>query len=466
MKLNKLFALALSAITLFASCQEEDEPDAGAASLTLNSAATVTVGSETQTIEIEFTTNRAWTVKTDVVWVSLNPTAGEASSDAQKVTATVLSNDSSERVATITLSNGEISKEISLTQEAVAGTLENPYDVVGAIAKCLEVGTEATKDDFYVKGKVCRVKKIDVVKDGVATFWISNDGTMLSSQLYVYEAFAFDGKRFETTEQIKVGDNVVVAGKLVNYNDDTPEVYTGGRLVSVNGDTVVPSYIRLDVTEIESPAVAFDFPVNVFSNTSWTAATDSDFVTLSTTSGENNAEVTVSIAENSSVAREARVAEVTFTADGRTAVLKIRQLEPDEKPAVAITWEEDDWVQGVGTLTFTDEDEGITIVCGKGTQNDPVFKDKGAVRVYAGGTITITSDTEMEYIRVILAGNSERYGEVTADSGVIDPQAAGDTEVRWSGSAKKVVLTLGDTACYGNPDKKLQLDVDSFVIKR
>ena len=116
MKINKFFTLAIASLALFASCGQKDDPTSGEASLSLKSEASVTVGSETQTIDIEFVTNRDWTAKCDASWVSLDPTEGEASSSAQTVSVTVLPNTSYDRTATITLSIGVTSKKVTLTQ--------------------------------------------------------------------------------------------------------------------------------------------------------------------------------------------------------------------------------------------------------------------------------------------------------------------------------------------------------------
>ena len=90
MKLNRFLSIAAAALAVFASCGEKDNPIQGEASLTIKSETAVTVGTETGSVDIEFVATRDWTAKSDAAWASVDPASGSASSDAQKVTVTVL----------------------------------------------------------------------------------------------------------------------------------------------------------------------------------------------------------------------------------------------------------------------------------------------------------------------------------------------------------------------------------------
>ena len=158
---------------------------------------------------------------------------GSASSDAQKVTVTVLPNDGYARDAKITLSIGTLKKTVSIHQEgsgaAPDGTKDNPFDVMSAIARCVEIGQTQSTESYYVKGIVSSIKNTSgVAQYGNIDFYISDDGQdAKETRLLVFQCLYLNGEKFTAEDQVKVGDKVVVYGPLVNYMGNTPE--TGGK---------------------------------------------------------------------------------------------------------------------------------------------------------------------------------------------------------------------------------------------
>ncbi len=142
-----------------------------------------------------------------------------------------------EKKAQDQLANGTIIKyEAVETPKGDAkgtGTLEDPFNATAANAKCADFGSTASTDDYYVKGKISKIS--DLSTDyGNATFYISDNGTTSEEQFCVFRAYYLDGAKFTSEDQIKVGDEVVVKGKLINYGGNTPELNQGGQIVSVN----------------------------------------------------------------------------------------------------------------------------------------------------------------------------------------------------------------------------------------
>ena len=115
------------------------------------------------------------------------------------------------------------------------GTLESPYDVAKALS-LIANGENDPDVEVYIKGKVSQIEEISP-SFGNATYYISADGTT-ETQLYVFRGYYLNGEKFTSEDQLKVGDEVVILGKLTTYNGD-PQVGTGSRLVSVNGQTGV-----------------------------------------------------------------------------------------------------------------------------------------------------------------------------------------------------------------------------------
>lgn len=109
------------------------------------------------------------------------------------------------------------------------GTLESPYNV----AKAQEViANGAPDEEVYVKGKVSEIRGLNT-QYGSLTYYISDDGTT-TGQLYVYGGLYLNGEKFSSEDQLKVGDEVVIRGKLVLYGS-TPEINTNSVLISING---------------------------------------------------------------------------------------------------------------------------------------------------------------------------------------------------------------------------------------
>ena len=118
------------------------------------------------------------------------------------------------------------------------GTAVSPINVADAIADAIAIGTKASTNDFYVKGKISSIKYEYSAEHGTATYNISEDGTA-GTEFTVYSSYYFDNKSWqEGDNQIAVGDEVIVCGKIINYNGNTPEFASKQNyLVSLNGNT-------------------------------------------------------------------------------------------------------------------------------------------------------------------------------------------------------------------------------------
>ena len=104
---------------------------------------------------------------------------------------------------------------------------DEPFTVKEAIAKCKELGSTTSENNFYVKGIISSIDEVSL-SYGNATFNISDDGYEFpESTLKAYHTYAPDNKKFESESQIKVGDVVILCGKLVNYRDNAPELLQG-----------------------------------------------------------------------------------------------------------------------------------------------------------------------------------------------------------------------------------------------
>ena len=118
------------------------------------------------------------------------------------------------------------------------GILDYPFTacMANVFAGNLEQG-ETTPEDYYVKGKIADIKYTFSEQYGTATFFISRDG----SNDYTFQAYSvyyLENKPWvEGNTQIKVGDEVIICGKLTNYNGTPETASKKAYIYSLNGVT-------------------------------------------------------------------------------------------------------------------------------------------------------------------------------------------------------------------------------------
>lgn len=115
------------------------------------------------------------------------------------------------------------------------GTLASPYNAAKALQVTAALAADATSDsEVYVKGKVMSVGELST-QFGNATYTIG-DGEG-DPGFSIFRGYWFNGDKFTSENQLEVGAEVVVCGKLVNYKGNTPQMAQGGKIVSYNGQT-------------------------------------------------------------------------------------------------------------------------------------------------------------------------------------------------------------------------------------
>lgn len=117
------------------------------------------------------------------------------------------------------------------------GTLEAPFNSIAANQFASSLADGAESDMVYIKGKISTIKEEFGTQFGNATFYISDDGTE-NGQFYVYRTLYLGNKAYAGGENIKVGDEVIIHGKITNYMGNTPEtVQKASYVYSLNGKT-------------------------------------------------------------------------------------------------------------------------------------------------------------------------------------------------------------------------------------
>ena len=131
----------------------------------------------------------------------------------------------------------------------ITNTAETAYTI--AKAKELIDADKGLSESVYVKGTVSQASESLNDKYGSLSYYISDDGTT-GNELQVYGGLSFEGKKFTSVDDIKVGDVVVVYGKLKKYNT-TYELDKNNILISLNGKTTGITNITTDEAAKNAP---------------------------------------------------------------------------------------------------------------------------------------------------------------------------------------------------------------------
>lgn len=134
------------------------------------------------------------------------------------------------------------------------GTLADPFNCTAANKEAtdLGVGNTSTKD-YYIKGKVVSIKSPFSTQFGNVEFYLSDDGTA-NGQFYVYRALYLENKKWAGEEpNLEVGDEVVVCGKLTNYNGLPETSQNNAYVYSINGMTK-PTTTVVDISNTPETA--------------------------------------------------------------------------------------------------------------------------------------------------------------------------------------------------------------------
>ena len=258
MKLATRFLTLLAfAAAVFTGCRPEERDidlpsiKVGGADLQFDAEtkkASVAIDKDLTTLVLSVDANRAWTAdinwdSDEIPWIAVTPDHGDASDTPQRVVVTVLNNAGYNRNKQVKFSINYDYKTIAFSQvgergEEIIGTLDNPLTVAGAVKYVKSLGADVqSSSGVYVKGKISRIDDGSSFAAsgtyGNATFYISDDGSENGEQFYCYRVLYLGNKKWnsKTDTDIKVGDDVIIYGYVVNYKGNTPETVQGTAFV-------------------------------------------------------------------------------------------------------------------------------------------------------------------------------------------------------------------------------------------
>jgi exonuclease VII large subunit len=230
-----------------------------------------------------------------------------------------------------------------------SGTLDDPFNPVAAsnYASSLASGAKSDKD-VYIKGKISSIKEKFGTQYGNASFYISEDGKA-ENEFYVFRTLYLGNVKYTEGDNINVGDEVIICGKVMNYMGNTPE----------------------------------------------TAANESYIYSLNSAGGGGG---------------ETPAGNVTKTVDGNVVTLVVADAAEGDKVSVDLSaqgWESGKAVDPA-TITLSDGTK-ITFAKGEGSNTPAFYSATKGVRVYAKNTITISGKAVAKVVMTCDSYNGTAY---------------------------------------------------------
>jgi single-stranded DNA-binding protein len=250
MKFKSLFFAAVAAVFSFAACEEMNNAgqDLGSPALTV-SVTELTFEEVGGDQAVVLNSTRDWKVTSSAEWVVVDPASGNASADDQTVVVSATVNPEGNRNATLTFTNGMVTKVVKVSQVGTGvtpgvpgegdGTEASPYSASQALAITKEMEKDVQgANTVYVTGKVAEIKEAYSDQYGNMSFYVTDDGVAVdkNDMFLIFRCKYFGNEKFSSADQLKVGDEVVVVGNLINYYGNTPEL-KNSYVIKINGET-------------------------------------------------------------------------------------------------------------------------------------------------------------------------------------------------------------------------------------
>ena len=301
------------------------------------------------------------------------------------------------------------------------GSLEHPYTAAEAIA-AIDANTTGLTGK-HVKGIVTEVVSHNPSYGSMVYIIKSGEKT-----LKIFNGYDFGHTKFLGTDDLKVGDEVVVFGDLIKYNT-TYELNTNNYLISINGETQI--YRGLAVSE---PKTAFNvgdaFELGGKVLQVWRGKEDEDVTASATFSGydmssEGKQTVTVTVG-NESVTYEITVNPAgTVLEKSETISLKNGKFSNN-----TITWS--------GTSCSFVQEKGTS-------KTNPNQSNISSPRWYQNNVITFKANTGYKITKVVVncvTDTKDKYKYVNAlKNSTYSPK---ETTSATASDTKVTITTAGD----------------------
>ncbi len=288
-----------------------------ALSLIVPSTATVGVLQNSAT-SVAVTSNvGAWTVTESIGWLTVSPTTG-SNNGTITLTASQINNTGADRVGTVTVTGGDITRTITVTQ--VAATLPPPTT---------PPTVPPTVPPVLPSVNSLSVSPVAVSLSAVANSTSNNSVTVSSNVSWTVT----DNQTWLTVSPVSGSNNATLSFTATTANTSSaPRIATvivsaaglPNQIITVTqAGTAVVNSLTLSTTTLNSTPPQGGMQFGVTSNVSWTATDDQSWLTVTPASGSNNGTITASYTANTGATR---TGTITVTGGGITRTVTVSQF--------------------------------------------------------------------------------------------------------------------------------------------
>ena len=262
----------------------------------------------------------------------------------------------------VTITNSASATEASFTMPAKDVTVTANFLEIHNVAWAIENTPASGKSDFvYVKGIVTNITDIETTQYYNATYYISDlneNGEAVNSYL-VFRAKREGNTNYTSNTQLKEGDEVIVYGKLTDYQG-TKEFEQGGYIIT-NGRTAATFNVV-----VSGPATKTDYYLNeTFAFVGLTAKAEystgykKNVTEDNTTIWKANDVATLTVTEAGTINVTATWNETTSEAFPVTVTVTTKVLESIELSETALTGYKGIALPKPTTVTAHFDDQGV-----------------------------------------------------------------------------------------------------------
>lgn len=138
---------------------------------------------------------------------------------------------------------------------AIDDDIRNTPETAYTIARTIELidAGQGLDNKVYVRGTISQIDEVSL-QYGNASYYITDGTTEVPFQ--IYRGYFLQGQKFTSEDQIKVGDDVIVYGKIKKYYEKY-EMDSGNQIYSLNGEEE-DAAIQSVFTDLSAPATIYN----------------------------------------------------------------------------------------------------------------------------------------------------------------------------------------------------------------
>ena len=137
--------------------------------------------------------------------------------------------------ANVTVPDTPVTPDTPSANPQGKGTADDPFNVDAALKYITDGGNADT--EVYIKGKISKLVKYNEKYNNI-NYNIVDEKS--GQELQVYAGLGLDGAKFQALTDLKVGQVVVICGKLTTYNG-TKQVGMNSKIISITGEGEAPA---------------------------------------------------------------------------------------------------------------------------------------------------------------------------------------------------------------------------------